>query len=57
MKLSVRVFAVVLFVAAAVVGNSSVKISRAATVQVAGIPGGGPVPMCNPFREKCPNIR
>lgn len=57
MKLSVRVFALVLFVAAAVVGNSSVKISRSATVQVAGIPGGGPIPMCNPFKEKCPNIR
>ena len=57
MKLSVRLFALVLFVAAAVIGNSSVKTSRSATIQVAGIPGGGPIPMCNPFKEKCPNIR
>ncbi len=57
MKLSIRVFAFVLFLAAAVVGNSSVKISSAAPIQVAGIPGGGPIPMCNPFTEKCPNIR
>ncbi len=57
MKLSVRVFALALFVAAAVVGNTSVKLSHSATVQVAGTPGGGPIPMCNPFTEKCPNIR
>jgi hypothetical protein len=57
MKLSLRVLALVLFVAAAVVGNSSVKSSRSTTVQIAGIPGGGPIPMCNPFKEKCPNIR
>jgi hypothetical protein len=57
MKLSIRVLALVLFVAAAVVGNSSVKISHSATVQIAGIPGGGQMPMCNPFTEKCPNIR
>jgi hypothetical protein len=57
MKLSVRVFALVLFVAAAVVGNSSSKLSHSANVLVAGIPGGGPIPMCNPFTEKCPNIR
>jgi len=57
MKLALRVIALTLFVAAAVVGNSSVKISRSTTVQIAGIPGGGPIPMCNPFKEKCPNIR
>jgi len=57
MKLSIRVFAFVLFVAAAVVGNSSVKMANSATVQVAGIPGGGPLPWCNPYTEKCPNIR
>jgi len=57
MKLVVRLFALVLFVAAAIIGNTSVTIDHSATVQVAGVPGGGPIPMCNPFREKCPNIR
>jgi hypothetical protein len=57
MKLSIRVFAFVLFVAAAIVGNSSLGFQHSAATQVAGIPGGGPIPMCNPFTEKCPNIR
>ncbi len=57
MKLSIRIFAFVLFVAAAVAGNSSLHVQQSAMTQVAGVPGGGPIPMCNPFTEKCPNIR
>lgn len=54
MKFAVRAVAVTLFVAAAVAGNSMSRNSAAAAIHSATT---GPIPMCNPWTQKCPPIR
>ena len=56
MKVFSRILACTLVIAAAAAGNSLNK-PKSLTVIVAGVPGGGPIPMCNPYVQKCPNIR
>lgn len=55
MKLAIRVSVVTLVLAAAVAGNSMSKNSTLAAVHQSSVPG--PTPYCNPFTEKCPNMR
>ena len=55
-KVVPRILACTLVIAAAAAGNSLNK-AKVSTVIVAGVPGGGPIPMCNPYVQKCPNIR
>jgi hypothetical protein len=55
MKLSIRVAAFTLVVATAVAGNSLPKHSTLAPIYRDSVPG--PVPLCNPFTQTCPNIR
>jgi hypothetical protein len=55
MKLSIRVIAFTLVVAAAVAGNSLPKNSTVAAIHQDSVPG--PLPLCNPFTQTCPNIR
>jgi hypothetical protein len=52
MKLTFRVAAFTLVVAAAVAGNHLPKRQTIAAVHQTT-----PVPMCNPFKEPCPKIR
>ena len=55
MKFAVRVAALTLVVAAAVAGNSLPKNTDIAVMHKASVPG--PLPLCNPFTQTCPNIR
>jgi len=55
MKLVIRVSALTLVFAAAIVGNSLPKISTVAAIHQGTVPG--PSPYCNPYIEKCSNIR
>jgi uncharacterized membrane protein len=55
MKFAIRVTALTLVVAAAVAGNSLPKNTTVAVMHKATVPG--PVPLCNPFTQSCPNIR
>jgi hypothetical protein len=57
MKFVIRTAFFILVVAAAAVGNSQIKTSTVAAAHASNVPGGGPIPMCNPFTENCPNIR
>jgi len=53
MKLAIRVATLAFIVVAAVAGNS---LPRNANVKTAFAPT-GPMPMCNPFTQSCPNVR
>lgn len=55
MKLVIRVSAVTLVLAGAAFGNSLPKSSAAAAIHQSSVPG--PSPYCNPFIEKCGNMR
>ncbi len=55
MKLAIRVSALTLVLAAAVAGNSLPKNSTTAAIHQSSVPG--PTPYCNPFTDKCPNMR
>ena len=57
MKLALRVAALILVVAAAVAGNSLSIASAHAAVKRSVTSTNTPIPMCNPFEHKCPNIR
>ena len=58
MKLIIRICAVALIAAAAVVGNSTATPSNVAANISRGVPGGGPPgPTCNPFTSNCAPIR
>jgi len=58
MKIVVRISALALIVAAAFAGSSA-SVTAAVTSKVqSSVPGGGgPMPTCNPFVDKCPTIR
>jgi hypothetical protein len=55
MKTAIRVSALTLVIAAAVAGNSVPKNSTVAAIHQSSVPG--PTPYCNPFTDKCPNMR
>jgi hypothetical protein len=55
MKIAIRILALCLVAAAAVVGNSLPKNTTVAVIHQGTVPG--PTPYCNPFTEKCPNMR
>ncbi len=55
MKLAVRISALSLVIAAAAFGNSFSKNPTVAAVHQGSLPG--PIPTCNPFTEKCGNLR
>jgi hypothetical protein len=55
MKLFIRVSALTLVFAAAIAGNSLPKTSAVAAIHQGTVPG--PTPYCNPYIEKCPNMR
>lgn len=55
MKFALRVAAFTLVVAAAVAGNSLPNNTVVAVMHKATVPG--PLPLCNPFTQACPNIR
>jgi hypothetical protein len=58
MKLIIRILALTLVAAAAVVGNSASANSMSVAPVPSGVPGGGPPgPTCNPFTTNCPPIR
>ena len=55
MKLALRIFALGLIVAAGVVGNTLPRPQTLSAIHQASVPG--PTPTCNPFVQKCGNIR
>jgi hypothetical protein len=58
MKLIVRIFAITLVAAAALVGGSASANSAVASNMPSSVPGGGPPgPTCNPFTTNCPPMR
>ena len=58
MKLIIRLAALALVVAAAAAGNSLTATATVATDIHSSVPGrGGPMPVCNPFKEACSTIR
>jgi hypothetical protein len=57
MKLAVRVAAFAFVIVAAVAGNPRPNVPSPASVHRTVMTASLPIPMCNPFREKCPNIR
>ena len=54
MKSAMRVFACTLLILAAAAGNFHAKTASGARIIIANVPGGGPIPMCNPFVQNCP---
>jgi hypothetical protein len=57
MKRFIQVSSLALIVVAAAAGSTLSKNSAPQSTQVAAMPGGNPLPMCNPFVQKCPNVR
>ena len=58
MKLFIRISALAIAIAAAVAGDSVTQAPMVASNIHGSVPGGGgPMPVCNPFRESCPPIR
>lgn len=55
MKLVIRIFVLGVIVAAAVVGNTLPKPQAVGAIHQSSVPG--PTPTCNPFVQKCGNIR
>jgi hypothetical protein len=57
MKSFIRLSACILVIAAAVAGNSLPKPASLARVHRSVNNDPTPIPMCNPFTDKCPPIR
>ncbi|HEY9127597.1 MAG TPA: hypothetical protein VIM62_10755 [Acidobacteriaceae bacterium] len=55
MKIAIRVIALTAVFAAFVAGSSMPKNSAMASMQRSDMPG--PIPLCNPLTQSCPNIR
>jgi disulfide bond formation protein DsbB len=55
MKIAIRIFALTLAIAGAVAGTAMERTSDITSVHASTMPG--PVPACNPFSQKCPNLR
>jgi hypothetical protein len=58
MKHAIRISALAFIVAAAFAGNPHANNTAIASNTYSSVPGGGgPMPICNPFKEVCPTIR
>jgi hypothetical protein len=57
MKLTIRITALSLVVAASVAGNSLPSNSARSKTHIRAVSSATPLPMCNPFEKACPPIR
>ena len=58
MKLSLRISGLAIIVAATFAGTPhAVSIATPSNLYSSVPGGGGPMPVCNPFKEVCPTIR
>lgn len=55
MKIALRVIALSSIVPILIVGNALPKEKAMAAMQRSTVPG--PIPICNPLTQNCPNIR